>query len=131
MFYNNVIKKTGTDNVSVLVLLIDGNVAGTFLYGSLIAVRDGLYDPMGYVLGRGIEWKNGVEILMVELSMNESLYLGEVNHHTVFVKFTCLAIHLYDPVMAVQGLAFAFAGESEVMTSGNLHSLFYVIHLNN
>jgi hypothetical protein len=33
--------------------------------------------------------------------------------------------------MAVKGLAFAFAGESEVMTSGNLHSLFYVIHLNN
>ena len=127
--YINVIKKTGTDNVSVLVFLIDGNVARTFLNGSLIAVWNGLYDPMGYILGRGIEWQDGVEILMVELSMNESLYLGKVNHHAVFVKFACLAIHLYNPVMAVKGLAFAFAGESEVMTSGNLHSLFYVIHI--
>ena len=49
--YINVIKKTGTDNVSVLVFLIDGNVAGTFLYGSLIAVWNGLYNPMGYILG--------------------------------------------------------------------------------
>ena len=129
--YINVIKKTGTDNVSVLVFFIDGNVARTFLYGSLIAVWNGLYNPMCYILGRRIEWQDGVEVLMVELSMNESLYLGEVNHHTVFVKFACLAIHLYNPVMAVKGLAFAFAGESEVMTSGNLHSLFYVIHLNN
>ena len=129
--YINVIKKTGTDNVSVLVFLIDGNVATTFLNGSLIAVWNGLYNPMCYILGRRIEWQYCVEILMVELSMNESLYLGEVNHHAVFVKFACLAIHLYNPVMAVKGLAFAFAGESEVMTSGNLHSLFYVIHLNN
>ena len=115
--------------MSVLVFLIDGNVAGTFLYGSLIAVWNGLYDPMCDVLGRRIEWQDGVEVLMVELSMNESLYLGKVNHHAVFVKFACLAIHLYNPVMAVKGLAFAFAGESEVMTSGDLHSLFYVIHI--
>ena len=99
--YINVIKKTGTDNVSVLVFLIDGNVAGTFLYGSLIAVWNGLYNPMCYILGRRIEWQNGVEILMVKLSMNESLYLSKVNHHAVFVKFACLAIHLYNPVMAV------------------------------
>ena len=117
--------------MSVLVFLIDGNVARTFLYGSFIAVWNGLYDPMGYILGRRIEWQDGVKVLMVKLSMNESLYLGKVNHHAVFVKFACLAIHLYNPVMAVKGLAFAFAGESEVMTSGNLHSLFYVIHLNN
>ena len=131
MFYINVKRKTRTDIVSVLVFLIDGNVAATFLYGSLITVWNGLYDPMGYILGRRIEWQNGVKVLMVKLSMNESLYLGKVNHHAVFVKFACLAIHLYNPVMAVKGLAFAFAGESEVMTSGNLHSLFYVIHLNN
>jgi hypothetical protein len=31
--------------------------------------------------------------------------------------------------MAVQSLAFTFVGESEVMTSGNLHSLFYVVHI--
>ena len=117
VIYINVIKKTGTDIVSVLVFLIDGNVARTFLYGSFITVWHGLYNPMGYILGRRIEWQDGVEILMVEFSMNESLYLGKVNHHAVFVKFACLAIHLYNPVMAVKGLAFAFAGESEVMTS--------------
>ena len=127
--YINVIKKTGTDIVSVLVFLIDGNVAATFLNGSLIAVWNGLYNPMCDILGRGIEWQDGVQVLMVKLSMNESLYLGKVNHHAVFVKFACLAIHLYNPVMAVKGLAFAFAGESEVMTSGDLHSLFYVIHI--
>ena len=49
--YINVIKKTRTDIVSVLVFLIDGNVARTFLYGSFIAVWNGLYDPMGYILG--------------------------------------------------------------------------------
>ena len=115
--------------MSVLVFLIDGNVARTFLNGSLIAVWNGLYNPMCYILGRRIEWQNGVEILMVKLSMNESLYLGKVNHHTVFVKLACLAIHLDYPVMAMQSLAFTFVGESEVMTSGNLHSLFYVIHI--
>ena len=117
--------------MSVLVFLVDGNVARTFLNGSLIAVWYGLYNPMCDVLGRRIEWQDGVKVLMVKLSMNESLYLGKVNHHAVFVKFTCLAIHLYNPVMAVKGLAFAFAGESEVMTSGNLHGLFYIIHLIN
>ena len=117
--------------MSVLVFFVDGNVTATFLYGSLIAVWNGLYNPMCDVLSRRIERQYGVKVLMVKLSMNESLNLGKVNNHTVFVKFACLTIHLYNPVMAVKGLAFAFAGESEVMTSGNLHSLFYVIHLNN
>ena len=115
--------------MSVLVFFVDGNVARTFLNGSLIAVWNGLYDSMCDVLGRGIEWQNGVEVLMVELSVNESLYLGKVNHHTVFVKLACLTVNLYNPVMAMQSLAFTFVGESEVMTSGNLHSLFYVIHI--
>lgn len=115
--------------MSVLVFLVDGNVARTFLYGGLIAVWHGLYNPMCDILGRRIERKYGVQILMVELSVYESFNLGKVHHHTVFVKLACLAIHLDYPVVAVQSLAFTFVGESEVMTSGNLHSLFYVIHL--
>ena len=90
--YNNVIKKKRTDIVSVLVFLVYGNVTRTFLYGSLIAVWNGLYNPMCYILGRRIEWQNGVEILMVKFSMNEPLYLGKVNHHTVVVKLACLTI---------------------------------------
>ena len=115
--------------MSVLVFLVDGNVARTFLYGGLIAVWHGLYNPMCDILGRRIERKYGVQILMFELSVYESLYLGKVNHHTVFVKLACLTVNLYNPVMAVQSLAFTFVGESEVMTSGNLHSLFYVVHI--
>ena len=117
--------------MSVLVFFVDGNVARTFLNGSLIAVWNGLYNPMCDVLSRRIEREYGVKVLMVKLSMNESLNLGKVDNHTVGIKLACLTIHLYNPVMAVKGLAFAFAGESEVMTSGNLHGLFYVIHLNN
>jgi hypothetical protein len=87
--------------VSVLVFLVDGNVARTFLYGGLIAVWYGLYNPMCDVLGRRIEREYGVQILMVELSVYESLYLSKVHHHTVFVKLACLAIHLYNPVVAM------------------------------
>ena len=87
--------------MSVLVFFVDGNVTATFLYGSLIAVWHGLYNPMCDVLGRRIERKYGVQILMVELSVNKSLYLGKVHHHTVFVKLACLAIHLDYPVVAV------------------------------
>ena len=87
--------------MSVLVFLVDGNVARTFLNGSLIAVWYGLYNPMCDVLGRRIERKYGVQILMVELSVYESFNLGKVHHHTVFVKLACLAIHLDYPVVAV------------------------------
>ena len=115
--------------MSVLVFLVDGNVARTFLNGGLIAVWYGLYNPMCDVLGRRIEREYGVHILMVALSVYVSLYLGKVHHHTVFVKLACLAVNLDYPVMAMQSLAFTFVGESEVMTSGNLHSLFYVVHI--
>ena len=49
--------------MSVLVFLVDGNIACTFLYGGLIAVWHRLYNPMCDILSRRIEREYGVKIL--------------------------------------------------------------------
>ena len=44
---------------------------------------------------------------MVQLVGDTALDFGEIDHHTIMVQFTCLAMDGYLPVMSMQLCAFA------------------------
>ena len=90
--------------VSVLffITLVSSHIASAFLDIDLVAVRYVVADPVSNVLGSWVERQDGIEILMIERTVNETLYLSEIDNHTVLVELLGLTIDGHDPVMAVQ-----------------------------
>ena len=64
-------------------------------------------NPVGYVLCRGVEGKQFVEIAVVEIVVYPVFDMLEVNNHTVCIKLLGLAINGDNPIVTVQICTFA------------------------
>ena len=82
---------------------------------SAIAVRDGIHNPLGQVLGRRVEIQDLIDVGVVNLAVNQTFDFGEVAHHPVAVELLATAIHVDLPVMAMQVLAFALVIEVKLV----------------
>ena len=94
----------------------------------LVAVLHVVAYPAGDVLGGRIDIQHLVDVLVVESVLDHPLDVREVSHHAVLVEFARLAIDDDNPIVPVQGFAFALIREVEIVGSGNLQTLFYIIH---
>jgi hypothetical protein len=103
-----------------IVLDVGGFVVARLPNIGTIAVRDGVDNPLGQVLGSRIEVKDLVDVGMVDLAVYQALDLGEVAHHAVAVELFATTIHVDLPVMAMQVLAFALIVEIKLVTCGYL-----------
>ena len=112
-----------------VVLDVGSLVVARLPYIGAIAVRDGVDNPLGQILGRGVEIENLVDIGVVYLPVNQTLDFGKVAHHAVAVEFLGAAIHVYFPVVAMQVLALALIVEIKLMTSRYFQGFSDVIHI--
>lgn len=112
-----------------VVLDIGSLIVARLPHISAVAVRDGIHNPLGQVLGRRVEVQHFIDIGMIYLSVNQALNLSEVAHHAVAVKFLGTAIHIDLPVVAVQVLAFALIVEVKLMAGGDFEGFSDVIHI--
>ena len=117
--------------LSVFVALVDGAVVFRLVDTHFVAVFHVVADPAGDILRRGVHVQYFVDILMVKRIFYHLFDVGKVGDHTVLVQFACLAINHDNPVVPVQCLAFALVTEVEIVCSGNLQTLFYIIHCSN
>ena len=101
-----------------IVLDVGSLVVARLPHISTVAVRDGVDNPLGQVLGRRVEVKYLIDVGMVNLSVNQALDFGEVAHHAIAVELLATAIHIDLPVVAVQVLAFALIVEIKLMACG-------------
>ena len=98
------------------------------MHAYFVAILHVLANPARDILRRRIHIKHFVDVFMVESVLYHAVDVREIGYHTVFIQFARFAIDYYYPVMTVQGLAFALVTEVEIMCSGNLQTLFYIIH---
>lgn len=85
-------------------------------------------DPFGDILGRRVEGKDIVQVLMVELGLDRFLDVTEIDNHTVRVECRGLTIDGDDPVVTVQVLALAGIGEAQVVRGRDFHSFNDCVH---
>ena len=100
-----------------VILDVGSLVVARLPYIGAVAVRDGIHNPLGQVLGRRVEVQHLIDVGMVDLSVNQALDLSEVAHHAVAVKLLTSAIHIDLPVVTMQVLAFALIVEIKLMAS--------------
>ena len=112
----------------VMLFLVNSLVVFGFPDFYLVAVRSHIAHPLGQVLRRWTERKYGIEILMVDARHYIFLDIGEIRHHSILIESLRLAMNDYDPVVTMQFLAFAAAFCRDMMSSGDLETLAYVIH---
>ena len=103
-----------------IVLDVGGFVVARLPYIGAVAVRDGVDNPLGQVLGRRVEVQHLVDVGMVNLAVYQALDFGEIAHHAVAVKLFGPAIHIDLPVVAMQVLALALIVEIKLMAGGYL-----------
>lgn len=84
-----------------IVLDVGGLVVARLPHIGTVAVRDGVDNPLGQVLGRRVEVEHLVDVGMVDLAVYQALDLGEVAHHAIAVKLLGPAIHIDLPVVAM------------------------------
>ena len=101
-----------------VVLDVGGLIVARLPDISAVAVRYGVNNPFGYVLGRRVEVEDIIDIGMVDLAMNQTFNLGKIAHHAIAVELFTTAIDVDLPVVAVQVLAFALVVEVKLMTGG-------------
>ena len=101
-----------------IILDVGGFVVARLPNISAVAVRDGIHNPFGQILGCRIEVQDFVDIGMVDLSVYQALDFGEVAHHAIAVELFGTAIHIDLPVVAMQVLAFALIVEIKLMACG-------------
>ena len=101
-----------------VVLDVGSLVVARLPHIGTVAVRDGIHNPLGQVLGRRVEVQHLVDIGVVDLAVNQALNLGEVAHHAIAVELFGTAIHIDLPVVAMQVLAFALIVEIKLVTCG-------------
>ena len=111
-----------------MLFLVNSLVVFGFPDFYLVAVRSDIAHPFGQVLSRWTERKDGIEILMVDARHYIFLDIGEICHHPILIECLRLAMNDYDPVVTMQFLAFAAAFCRDMMSSGDLETLAYVIH---
>lgn len=88
-----------------------------------------LANPSGDIFGRGVGRENVVEILVVEFFFDEVFYYREIDDHAVAVQLMSPAIYGNNPIVAVQILAFAFVGESQLVRGTYFEAFSDVIHV--
>ena len=111
-----------------MLFLVYGLIVFGFPDFDLVAVRSDIAHPFGQVLSSWAERKDGIEILVVNARHYILLYIGEICHHPIFIECLRLAMNDYDPVVTVKFLAFAATFCRNIMCSGDLETLAYVIH---
>ncbi len=111
-----------------LVAFVDGTVVLGLVDADLVAVLDVVAYPAGDVLGGRIDIQHLVDVLVVESVLDHPFDVREIRNHAVLIEFARLAIDDDNPVVPVQGFAFALVREMEIVCSGNLQTLFYIIH---
>ena len=84
-----------------IVLDVGSLVVARLPHISTVAVRDGVDNPLGQVLGRRVEIQHLVDVSMINLAVNQALNLGEIAHHAVAVELFGTAIHIDLPVVAM------------------------------
>ena len=84
-----------------IVLDVGSLVVARLPHISTVAVRDGVDNPLGQVLGRRVEVQHLVDVSMINLAVNQALNLGEIAHHAVAVELFGTAIHIDLPVVAM------------------------------
>jgi hypothetical protein len=53
---------------------------------------------------------------VVEAVGNQTLYLGEIHHHTILVEFFRTTVNGDQPIVSMKLLALAFVGKVQLMT---------------
>jgi hypothetical protein len=67
-------------------------------------------NPSGYSLGRRVPFHHLIDIPVVKLTMNDRLDMTKVHQHPFRIQFMPTKLHLYDPVMTVNSLAWRVIG---------------------
>ena len=101
-----------------VILDVRGLVVARLPHIGTIAIRDGIDNPLGQVLGGRIEIQHLVEVRVVYLAVDQTFDFSEVAHHAVVVQLLGAAIHIDFPVMAMEVLAFALVVKVELMAGG-------------
>ena len=101
-----------------VILDVGGFVVARLPYIGAVAVRDGIHNPLGQVLGRRVEIQDLIDVGVVNLAVNQTFDFGEVAHHPVAVELLATAIHVNLPVVAMQVLALALIVEVKLMACG-------------
>ena len=101
-----------------VILDVRSLVVARLPYIGAVAVRDGVDNPLGQVLGRRVEIQDLIDVGVVDFTMNQTFDFGEVAHHAIAVELLATAIHIDLPVVAMQVLALALVVEIELMACG-------------
>ena len=73
-----------------------------------ISLRNLVANPSGNVLCRRIEWKNIVEVRMVEAVSDNALQVGEIDDHSVLIEFAGLTMNRNQPIVPMELLTLTF-----------------------
>ena len=103
-----------------IIFDVGGLVVARLPHIGTVAVRDGVDNPLGQVLGRRVEVQHFVDVGMVDLAVYQALDLGEIAHHAIAIELFGTTKHIDLPVVAMQVLAFALIVEIKLMAGGYL-----------
>ena len=103
-------------------------IAFRLLKHYLVGLGDLLANPACEVLGRCVEFKKIVEILVIQLPYDALFEVREVGHHPIGIQLFRAAIDGDDAVVSMQPPAFAFVVQPQLVGIGYFDAFLYEVH---